>query len=624
MDHTRQAAELFFKGLEALGSGQLGAAEAAFEAALRLAPGRPSVLANLSIVNTRMGRLERALPLAEAAVAAEPANPLFLMQLGAVQLGLGKPRDALRSFDGAIAADPSIAEIHNARGNALKDLRLIEDALDCYEAAIELKPDHVEAHGNRGNALKQLGRYDDALASYHKAISLRPGHAETHNNLGNLLNKLGRHAEALASYDTAIRLRPGYPDALSNRANVLRELGRIDEAVAGYRQAIALKPDLPEPWLGLGRIDSETGRFAQALENYGMAHDLNPDLAEALCGIAENKRFSDGDPLLPEFERLLASDSVGDEDRSRLHHAYAKVSNDIGRYDDAMAQFAAGKRLLTSSFDAGAVTSRYDALMTLFDRSFFAARTSFGLPDVRPVFVVGMPRSGTTLTEQILASHHRIIGLGECPDLPRIASQLGGDDFDPARFAAAVAALGPGDVRALAERYCQVHGAAAAGGEARLFVDKQPHNFEWLGLIALMFPNACIIHCSRDPLDTCVSMYMQKFSDAHGYNRDLATLGRYYRDYQRLMQHWQQVLPLPIHSCAYEDIVARLEPAARELIAFVGLDWDPACLDFHLHDRRVDTPSRWQVRQPIYDRSVGRWRRYERHLGPLKLAMGLV
>ena len=621
MDHTRHAAELFFTGLDALGKGRLAEAEAAFEAALRLAPGRPSVLANLSIVNTRMGRLELALPLAEAAVTAEAANPLFLMQLGAVQLGLGKPQDALQSFDAAIAADPSIAEIHNARGNALKDLRRIEDALASYETAIDLKPDTVEAHGNRGNALKQLGRDEDALASYRKAISLRPSHAETHNNLGNLLKKLRRYEEALACYDTAIGLRPGYPDAMSNRAHVLRELGRIDEAVAGYRKAIVLKPNLPEAWLGLGRIDSETGRFVQAIENYGKARHLNPDLAEALCGIAENKRFAEDDPLLPEFERLLASDSLADEDRARLHHAYAKVSNDIGRYDDAMEQFAAGKRLLTSSFDAGAVTRRYDALMTLFDRSFFAARSGLGLPGVRPVFVIGMPRSGTTLTEQILASHHRVEGLGECPDLPRIASELGGGDFDPARFAAAVTALGGHDVRELAERYCQAH--EAARGEALRIVDKQPHNFEWLGLIALMFPNACIIQCTRDPLDNCVSMYMQKFSDAHGYNRDLATLGRYYRDYERLMQHWRQVLPLPIHTCAYEDIVAQLEPSARALISFVGLEWDPACLDFHLQDRRVDTPSRWQVRQPLYDRSVGRWRRYEQHLGPLKLALGL-
>ena len=240
---------------------------------------------------------------------------------------------------------------------------------------------------------------------------------------------------------------------------------------------------------------------------------------------------------------------------------------------------------------------------------------------MRPTFVVGLPRSGTTLTEQILASHNAIEGLGELPDMRKIAHSLGDAACDPETFTKRVAKLTRRETRDIADTYCRAY--ARAPKEAQRVVDKSPHNYEVLGLIALLFPKAHVIHCRRDPMDNCVAIYMQNFSDSHGYNKDFATLGAYYREYLGLMAHWQDVLPLPIHPIDYEVTVRDFDNTARKLVEFVELPWDENCLKFFESERQVRTPSRWQVRQPIYSSSVDRWKRYEKYLGPLKASLGI-
>jgi hypothetical protein len=286
-----------------------------------------------------------------------------------------------------------------------------------------------------------------------------------------------------------------------------------------------------------------------------------------------------------------------------------------------MAQFALSKAQAGPRFDLDGRLAVYEALKRLFTPSFMAEREGFGLSDERPVFVIGMPRSGTTLTEQILASHGAVRGLGELQDMPRLSRRIGGGLENPPGFASALPVLLAEESRRLADIYLDAY-RGTDGGALRI-VDKRPHNYELLGLIALLFPRARIIRCRRNAMDNCLSMYMQFFSEGHSYNRDLGMLGQYYRAYEDLMGHWRAVLPLPVHECVYEDLVVDLEGSARRLIGFLGLDWDPNCLRFHEQERQVRTPSVWQVRQPMYNSSVERWRRYEQHLGPLKAALGV-
>ena len=361
------------------------------------------------------------------------------------------------------------------------------------------------------------------------------------------------------------------------------------------------------------------GRFDQAKAVFSRILLLDSRNVEALCGIAGTYKAKPDDPLIESLEKLLRDPTLRDDERATLHHAYGKICNDIGRFDDAFAHYTRGKQLKKLKFHMELHHATYAASMKIFTRAFFAERTDFGVQDKRPVFIVGMPRSGTTLTEQILASHPAIAGLGELPYLRKIASGLSFGSADPLDFTRKVAGLSAADVVGLANAYCDA--CARTSKQAMRMVDKSPHNYELLGLIGLMFPHAKIIHCRRSALDNCVAVYMQNFNESHSYNGDLATLGAYYREYQGLMSHWQSVFPLKILDVDYENTVTDLEAEARKLIRHLDVDWDDSCLRYYEQDRQVTTPSRWQVRQPIYDSSVGRWKNYEKFLEPLKAAL---
>lgn len=578
-------------------------------------------LYNQGNVLREMGRLNEAGDAYAKALALNPAIPEFHNGIGVLQKDRKDWQGALRNFDKALSLRPAYLDALVNRANALRELGSLDEALETFNRALKLNPSHAEALSNRGNVLQQLGRYQEALASFERAISLKPNYAEAYFNRANALKELLQFQEALATYDVAIGLRPDYAEAYISRGAVLRELGRLEDAVASYRQAQVFAPNNTGALLGLARIDAELGDFTEAERKYEQARALEPEDVRSLVGIADVRKFDAADPLIPIFEASLERKDLTPEDRGLLHHAFAKIRNDHGLYDEAFRNYALSKQYLNSRFDMMRHLASYDMLTELFSPSFFASRAGFGSPDERPVFIVGMPRSGTTLVEQIIASHHQAEGLGELTILPEIMTRLGGGLQRPAQFREAVLALTASDAARLAEDYLAVY----KGHDGRIirFVDKRPHNYEWLGMIALLFPRAHIIHCRRDPLDNCVSMYMQNFNATHGYNQELDTLGRYYLSYRQLMRHWDSALPMPVHECVYETVVGNLEEQARSLISFLGLEWDPACLDYHQNDRRVNTPSRWQVRQPLYDKSVGRWRRYETHLDPLKAALGL-
>jgi tetratricopeptide (TPR) repeat protein len=609
------------RGSISIALGLLEGALSDFQKALRILPNYPEAHIGKGLVLKHMGRLDEALQSFDAAIAINPRDPEAMSNKGNLLVELARPGEAAAVLEIAGRMRPNLSSSHFNLGNAYLACRRFPEALASYDKAISLKPDHAEAYSNRGNALKALERLDEALASYDKAIGLKPGYAEAHSNRGIALKALKRLDEALASIDKAISLNADFAEAHSSRGNVLRELERLDEALASYDKAIGLKPDYAPAWAGLAQIASETGQFEEAQEKYQKAHFLDPKAVTPLCGIAEVKKFDSSDPLIREFQEILSDNSLSDEDRARLHHAYAKICSDLGHYDDAVEHYALGKGLMKSTFDVGRHSAGYASMKRLFTREFFAERSEFGLPDERPVFVIGMPRSGTTLTEQILASHHLVDGLGERQDIPQLAKKWFAGPRDSVQFANAFVNLKPVDVNRMAESYLE--GCSRSRKQCIRVIDKRPHNYEWLGLIALMFPNARIIHCRRSPLDNCVSMYMQNFNESHGYNQDFAVLGRYYLEYVGMMEHWAEELPLPIHDCVYETTVNDFEASARSLVSFLGLEWDPNCLDYHQQNRQVSTPSRWQVRQPLYDKSVGRWRHYEKHLGRLKVALGI-
>jgi len=507
------------------------------------------------------------------------------------------------------------------QGVALQKARRFVDAERLYQTILRENPEHPDALNLMGVLAIEANQNTIALKYFNKAVNLEPKIAMYRNNLGNALIISSQYEEALPHLQKAVSIDTNYAEAWSNLGKAWRMIGDIEQAAKYFQRALVSSPGFLRAQAGMAEIDSEMGRFDEATLKFERILLLDPRNVEALCGIALVRKFSSDDPLIGVFEGLLRDTKLRDDERAPLHHAFGKICNDIGRYDDAIMHFSHGKELKKLKFHSELHHATYAASKNLFTPEFFAARGKFGLHDERPVFIVGMPRSGTTLTEQILSSHNAVAGLGELPNLRKIVGGLAFGAPDPKAFTAKVAALSAGDVADLARTYCKAYARVPA--TALRVVDKSPHNYELLGLIALMFPRAHVIHCRRAPLDNCVAIYLQNFNEAHSYNGDLATLGTYYHEYELLMAHWRGTLPITMLETDYEQTVGNLEPAARKLVKYIGLEWDDNCLRFHESERQVRTPSRWQVRQPIYSSSVDRWKRYEKYLGPLKAALGV-
>jgi tetratricopeptide (TPR) repeat protein len=486
-------------------------------------------------------------------------------------------------------------------------------ALDLLQKSIQLDPTDPRAHNHLGQVFLTQNAPEQAIACFERALSVDPRHVDSLNNLANLIRPRDS-ARALALYRQAREIDPASALTAYNLANALQDSQAFEEALALYERAVEIDPRHYQARHNLGVLLEQKGRFAQAIEQYQAVRAIHPSHAGALANLLAMRAFApDARTVRDAEERLRVS--LPDDDRVKLHQALGKYHDRAGRYAEAFAHFAAANgtiaRRRRHAFDAARLRANFDRLRATFTADTFAAAAGHGSPSERPVFVVGMPRSGTTLTEQILASHPRVFGAGELQEIPAIAKSL------VAGYPQGVAQLDGAALRALADRYLKKLDSFGAPGAARV-VDKLPVNFTHLGLIARLFPNARIIHCRRDPLDVGLSCFTELFEMERDFTLDLTHFGEYFLEYERLMAHWRAVLPNAIHEQRYEELVADPETHTRALIAHCGLDWDDACLRFHETDRAVMTPSRWQVRQPIYSGSVGRWQRYAEQLQPLR------
>ncbi len=494
------------------------------------------------------------------------------------------------------------------------------EAEHCYQLVLRENGQHPDALHYMGLLAVEADNGQAALDYLGKAVALQPKNAIYQNNLGNAFTYARRPAEGLVHLKKAIRLDKTYVDAYCNLGRAYRDLDMADKAQGQFERCLKAAPGNPRALTSIAELALERGDLAAAQSGFEEVLKHDPENLLALTGLAGSRRCEPGDPLIKLMRRYLDDPDLDREQRAALHHALGKAYNDIADYDEALYHYKRGKEFVDARFHIDLHRTTYSIQKQVFTTQFFAERAGVGSPDERPVFIVGMPRSGTTLTEQILSSHPQVHGMGELGAARKLMGELDYGTPQPERFAKAVAAMDKPAAARKAEAYLEVYDRAPR--DALRIVDKNPHNFECLGLIALMFPNARIIHCRRDAMDTCVSCYMHNFSATHGYNTDLATLGHYYRAYDDLMAHWRDMLPLPMLELQYEEVVADQEGKSRELIEFLGLEWDDACLEFFAADRLVSTPSRWQVRQPIYATSVKRWKRYEEHLDPLKEALG--
>jgi len=633
--------------------GKFEEAEAHYRAVLRLLRDHPGTLHNVALLLIQTGRLdeaaatykkiiggsshdaaahaglgqvlhalkrdEEALAQLRRAVLLKPDFAEAHANLGNVLAALNRPDDALASYARALALNSGLVEVHNNMGTVLASLGRQEQAVTAFEKALARRPGFLPAMIHLGNALSDLGRYPQAIAWFERALSIQPNDAALENSLGMALAALNRHEDAVAHYRKALAEQPDSPAALNNLGNSLDALVRPAEALAVFEKLAALEPNNAAAHFGAGTALRILGKLDDARRCYERAVALAPSAAAYHRVLAEAKRVREDDPQLAVMEDLAQrSASLSANDQVELHFALAKAYSDMGRHGPAFDHLASGNGLKRQliSYDEAAQLGGLRAIADVFTSEVIAARQDWGDPSTLPVFIVGMPRSGTTLIEQVLASHPQVFGAGELLVMPDLISAGRAGAGFPFEFAA----LSGERLRALGAEY--VARLRLLAPEADRITDKLPANFSLIGLIQLALPKARIIHVQRDPLDTCYSCYANLFSQGMEFTYDLGELGRHYRAYERLMAHWRAVLPAgAMFDVRYEDMVADFEAQARRIVAYCGLPWDSRCLSFYQTERAVRTASAGQVRRPVYASSVGRWRPYQDQLGPLFAAL---
>jgi tetratricopeptide (TPR) repeat protein len=597
--------------------GQAAEAAASYGRALGIQPGLTEVHNNLGNVLRELGRLDEAAASFRRALRIRPAFTEAHNNLGNALLELGQPTDAVASFRRALELDSELAEGHANLGNALLELGQLDEAAASFRRALEIDPSLTETHNNLGNALRDLGQLDAAAAGFRRALEIDPALPEAHGNLGNVLIELGQLDEAEASFKKALALKPDYAGAHTSLGIVLRLRSDTDAAEAGCRRALEIDPQSAATLAILGELHADRGQFAQAEDLFKQAISLDPDFPDAWAGIARCRKMAGSDaPWLATAQRI-AGLPLRPRQEINLRYAIGKYFDDVRDFEQAFLSYQKANELSKrhrARYDAGRLGRIVDRIIGSFDRTWLERARVDGAPSGRPVLVVGMPRSGTTLVEQILASHPQVFGAGELTFWGAAAGVYESTLLEGAKA---------GTLSRLADDYLTLLKGLSA--DALRVVDKMPANFLYLGLIHAALPNARMIHVRRNPIDTCLSLYFQYFTTAYSYANDLNDLAHYYGEYLRIMEHWRSILPEgTILELPYEGLVDDQETWSRKMIGFIGLPWDPRCLDFHLTRRIVVTTSRWQVRQQISKTSVGRWRNYEKFVGPLRSLLELV
>lgn len=606
-------------------AGRLADAEALCRSVLAETPTQPHALHLVGLIAHHAGRHQDAVTLMTQALAVHGPEPAFHANLASACLSAGRFADAEFHARESLRLQPGVARVHLMLGVALTGQEKLADAHGQFHHALWLDPNLFEARRQLSKLLLRQGRSSEAAAELREVVRRAPDDAQARNDLAEALLADRQPEEAALELRHAVRLLPASAGAHGNLGMVLNDLSRFDEALACFQRALQLSPGSATAHSNLAYALALQGRTDEARAEYREALRLeptHPGVIASLAKLAAVGEYPIGADDLARFQEVAARTTLPIEQLSALHFVLAKLLDRAGQSADAFTHLIRANALRKEIcrrhglvFDL-VVHRRYvDRLIAAFDAAHFQRSAGFGTDSPLPVFVVGMPRSGTTLTEQILASHPQVHGAGELDALPKLAAalpqQLGSSDPYPE----CLRRLDRPTSAALAQAH--VDRLARLAPTASHVVDKLPGNLLNVGLIATLFPRAPIIHCRRDPIDTCVSCFFLDFGAASPFALDLEHLGHYHRDYERLFAHWAKVLPTPMLEVRYEEMIANPEENIRRLIAFCGLPWDDRCLRFHETQRAVRTPSDLQVRQPIYRTAVGRWKRYEAQIEPL-------
>ena len=607
---------LLDSALAAYDGGRLAEAEELCREVLAREPGSTLALHVRGVVAGRTGRTALGIELLREVIELEPQSVEALNDLGEMLTEARQISEAISILETAVHLSPDSFAARNNLGQAYLAGGQTTDAIASFEQAIKLAPELAAVHYNLGTALQSQSRNAEAAASYRRAIALAPDFAEAHARLGNVFHDDGDRAASLACFRRAAQAQPQSTLGLVSLATVLSEERQEAAAEDCLRRAIAGDPKSSEAYSRLGDLLGRLGRFDEAITCFEQAFTLDPRRTVAYFGLVTSKHIREADrPLIARMKRLVDDAALTGQDRATLNFALGKAYDDLAEYRAAIGHFdeanrieAERLRLVGRTVDRDQYAADAAAMIATLTPDYFARHADCGSASELPVLIVGMPRSGTTLVEQILSSHPEIGSGGELGFWSEKAAAL--VDAGTGAFTAAAA-------REIAAEYLRVLSEVAPA--ARRITDKMPQNYTHLGLAHLVFPAARIIHCRRNPIDTCLSIYFTHFSMMKDYAFDRRDIVFFYEQYLRLMAHWRRILPSDrLMEIDYETLVTDRERQTRQMINFCGLDWAEACLHSERNQRVVTTASMWQARQPVYQTSVERWRRYEPWLGEFR------
>jgi tetratricopeptide (TPR) repeat protein len=607
-------------GVALLDQDKVSESIATLERVLTVAPDFANARVDLARAYRRDGRADQAREEVRRVLQRLPHHHRAWLAYGDALVELGKFADARIAFERARLTDPQRARVESATAALIADER--RNAEELFREILREDASHVAALCGLAALSLVADRPRDAERLLHHALKQSAHIPLAYRGLGPALVQLGRLKEAEAATRYLEKIEPESPQTWVTIASVATRLMRQEEALEAYERAAQLKPDEVGLRMSAGHVQKTLGRRRDSEASYKAALQMDPGRAEAYWSLADLKNYSFSDEEIAAMQRLLSSDKRERSNEAQLHFALGRAFEQRHDYRQAFAHYAEGNALrrLDAPFDIEGFERRSARIRACFDEAFFAARSGSGDPSSAPIFIVGLPRSGSTLIEQILASHSQVEGTMELPNVLNMVGQF--DDLSSTRdgYPETVRRASPQQLTALGRRYLE-ETAALRSGRAH-FTDKLPNNFSHIGLIHAILPRAILIDARRHPMDACFSTFKQHFAEGQTFSYDLEDLGRYYRCYLSLMDHWDQVLPGKVLHLQYEELVRDPEANIRRLLEHCGLAFEPACLSFHETRRAVRTASAEQVRQPLYTSGVGYWRHFDKELEPLRRALG--
>ncbi len=612
---------LWLLGVALLDQSRIEESVAMLERALQSAPGFAEARVDLARARRRAGRPAQAREEVRRVLEEIPHHHRAWLAYGDALVDLGQYDDARIAFERARLTDPERARIEEATSALLKEDRRRSEEL--FRAVLTRDPSHAAALCGLAALSLAADVPRDAERLLRHALRQSEHLPLAYRGLAPTLLGLGRLTEAEAATRYLARIEPKSPQTWVTAAGVAIRLMRQTEAIDAYERALELRPQEAGLRMSIGHLQKTLGRRAESEASYKAALVMDPGRAEAYWSLADLKNYTFSDEEISAMQRLIDVEPRGLSNEAQLNFALGKAFEQRRHYHEAFAYYARGAQLRRreAPFDIAQFERRCERIRTFFDAAFFAARRGSGDPSRAPIFIVGLPRSGSTLVEQILASHSAVEGTMELLNVLNIVREF--DDMAPGRngYPEAVGSVSPERFTELGRRYLE-QTAPLLRLDRQRFTDKLPNNFSHIGLIHAMLPRATVIDVRRHPMDACFSTFKQYFAEGQNFSYDLEDLGRYYRCYLALMDHWDVVLPGKVLHVRYEELVRSPEAGIRRLLGHCGLDFEPACLAFHETQRPVRTASAEQVRQPIYTSAVGHWRHFEKELEPLRRALG--